>query len=47
MFEGGTGNLQPDSRYFIAGTTKLYTTALIMNLRLALAIFEQNKGGRE
>ncbi len=29
---GGAGDLKPESRYFIASTTKLYTTALVLML---------------
>jgi CubicO group peptidase (beta-lactamase class C family) len=32
LFAGSAGNLAADSRYFIASTTKLYTTAVIMQL---------------
>lgn len=31
-FAGSAGNLQNDSQYFIASTTKLYTTAIILKL---------------
>ena len=31
-FSGAAGNLQAESQYFIASTTKLYTSALIFNL---------------
>lgn len=33
VWHGSSGNLQVESPYFIASTTKLFTTALIMNLR--------------
>ncbi|MEI7603806.1 MAG: serine hydrolase domain-containing protein [bacterium] len=33
IFSGSSGNLNEDSQYFIASTTKLYTTAMIMKLR--------------
>ncbi len=32
-FTGSAGNLKPESQYFIASTTKLYVTALVMQLR--------------
>lgn len=32
-WEGASGNLAPEQPYFIASTTKLFTTALIMQLR--------------
>jgi CubicO group peptidase (beta-lactamase class C family) len=33
IFSGGSGNLNKDSQYYIASTTKLYTVAMIMKLR--------------
>jgi CubicO group peptidase (beta-lactamase class C family) len=33
IFDGATGNLKTSSQYFIASTTKLYTTAMMMKLR--------------
>ncbi len=32
-YEGGSGNLTPSTPFFIASTTKLFTTAIIMKLR--------------
>jgi CubicO group peptidase (beta-lactamase class C family) len=32
VFSGAAGNLQTESQYFIASTTKLYTSAIILNL---------------
>ena len=31
-FSGAAGDLQTESQYFIASTTKLYTSAIILNL---------------
>lgn len=33
VFSGASGNLVPESQYFIASTTKLYVTAIIQKLR--------------
>lgn len=33
IWAGASGNLVPESSYFIASTTKLYTTAVILNLQ--------------
>jgi len=33
VFEGTAGEIKPKSQYFLASTTKLYTTAIIMRLR--------------
>jgi CubicO group peptidase (beta-lactamase class C family) len=33
LFQGASGNLTPETPFFIASTTKLYTTAIIMQLR--------------
>ena len=32
-WNGASGNMQPESQYFIASTTKLFVTALILNLQ--------------
>lgn len=37
-FAGSAGNLQPESQYFIASTTKLYTSAITLNLVARQAI---------
>lgn len=33
VWYGASGNLDADTQYFIASTTKLFTTAIIMKLR--------------